>query len=161
MYLCLQQISQVEVEADDASIKSYIASNPERFTFAEETRAIDYVTFDVVASREDSLNFKSDLEDITSSFTAAEDDSIFVRLQSENNFAGTYFTLDQLPADIADDVFNTATGDVYGPYLDGVDFVLAKIMTKKLIQILFRQGIFYVLFHKELQQMRHLIILIA
>ena len=122
-----------EVEANDASIKSYIASNPERFTFAEETRAIDYVTFDVVASREDSLNFKSDLEDITSSFTTAEDDSVFVRLQSENDFLGSYFTLDQLPVDIADDVFNAATGDVYGPYLDGVDFVLAKVMTKKLI----------------------------
>jgi peptidyl-prolyl cis-trans isomerase D len=131
-------VNDADVKVTDEDLKKYVDEHSARFKQEEETRKIDYVTFDIAASSADSAKTIQYLEEKRADFAAAKtasDDSVFVKLYSETPFDGAYYEKDKTlaPTQIKDSLFTAKIGTIVGPYVDNVFFKMAKISDRKLI----------------------------
>ena len=129
-------INDADVKVSDDDLKKYMNDHAARFKQEEETRKIDYVTFDIVASGSDSVKtvqyLQAKLADFSAGKTPAED-SIFVKLYSETPYDAAYYEKDKVLAPVKDSLFAVKVGTVVGPYVDGGAFKYAKVSDRKLI----------------------------
>jgi peptidyl-prolyl cis-trans isomerase D len=129
-------VNDADVKVSDDDLKKYLDEHGARFKQDEETRKIDYVTFDIAASAGDSAKTVQYLEDKRADFAAGKtpsDDSVFVRLYSETPYDGAYYEKDKVVSPVKDSLFSVKVGSIVGPYIDGGSFKLAKVSDRKLI----------------------------
>ena len=134
--LAYTDVADADVKVTDEDLQKYINDHPAQFKSDEETRKIQYVTFDITASSADSAAIVSELEAKRAEFaqgTSVSDDSLFVKIYSETPFSDVYYTADQLTASVKDSFFQKPIKTIVGPYLDGGSFKLAKISDRKAI----------------------------
>ena len=124
------QIDDSEIKLEDKDYANYLAANKGIYEQDEETRKIEYVTFDVFPTDIDSANIKKSLTDLIAGFESTNNDTIFV----ENNY-GTinpqWSDAESLPEEIRDAVINTPAGKVYGPYVQGNTYQILKVIERK------------------------------
>ena len=129
-------VNDADVKVSDEDLKKYMNDHAAKFKQEEETRKIDYVTFDIVASGPDSVKtvqyLQTKLADFTAGKTPAED-SVFVKLYSETPYDAAYYEKDKVLAPVKDSLFAVKVGTVVGPYVDGGAFKYAKVSDRKLI----------------------------
>lgn len=130
-------VNDADLKITDDELKSYLKSHAAMFNQEEETRKIQYVSFDIAASRQDSLNTEKYLAEKVDEFKAGaktETDSSFVKLYSENQFDNLYYTKEQLAGNpLADSLFSLPVKTVVGPYVDGAFYKVAKITGRKML----------------------------
>jgi peptidyl-prolyl cis-trans isomerase D len=110
----------------DEQIKDYISKNKDKYK-VEDGRSFDYVAFPIVSSSQDSLDFKKELSEVTKDFAKTDDDSSFVALNSDNPTEPAYKYMDQIPAELNENIKNLKKDSVYGPFNQYTKFVLYKI----------------------------------
>lgn len=126
------RVANTEVVVEDADYKAYLDENKVKYTRELPQQTISYVTFDIKPTAEDSLALKNELGGLVEEFkNPKSDDQIFVE-SNQGIYSETYSFKDQLGA-IADDIFNEEVGTVYGPYLDGDNYKVAKILDRRVI----------------------------
>lgn len=123
-------IPDSEAPITDADIDAYVAKHKKRFEIPQEIRGIDYVSFDVIPSKEDTTTAKESLEKIKTELsntpnTGAAD---FVSKYSEQGFRDFYFTKKSFQSPYADSILNLPVGAVYGPYLENSAYLLVKVL---------------------------------
>lgn len=139
-------IEDAKVEVSDAEIKSYINKHASQYK-AEPSRSIHYVLFNEVASVEDENQVKSEiaslLEDkVEFNATTKGTDSVFgfknidnakefVNQHSALKFDESFKFKKDLPAIVADTLYNLGIGGVYGPYKDGDYIKISKVVAQK------------------------------
>ncbi len=129
-------VNDADVKVSDDDIKKFVSEHAARFKQDEETRKIDYVTFDIAASGADSAKTVQYLEEKRAEFAGgktASDDSVFVKLYSETPFDAAYYEKDKVLAPVKDSLFSVKVGSIVGPYVDKGSFVLAKVSDRKLV----------------------------
>ena len=130
------------VTISDRDIKKYINANAEEFE-VEESRSIQYVVFDETASVEDNLEIENGLkkllepqvifnevsqsEETLPSFSQTDNVKEFIAEYSETPYDETYKTRAQLGT-YANTLFDLKEGEVFGPYKDGNQFKLSRMM---------------------------------
>ncbi len=130
------------VTISDRDIKKYISMNAEEFE-VEESRSIQYVVFDETASVEDNLEIENELkkllepqvifnevsesEETLPSFSRTDNLKEFIAEYSETPYDETYKTRAQLGT-YANTLFDLTEGEVFGPYKDGNQFKLSRMM---------------------------------
>jgi peptidyl-prolyl cis-trans isomerase D len=130
------------VTISDRDIKKYINANAEEFE-VEESRSIQYVVFDEIASVEDNLEIENGLkkllepqvifnevsqsEETLPSFSQTDNVKEFIAEYSETPYDETYKTRAQLGT-YANTLFDLKEGEVFGPYKDGNQFKLSRMM---------------------------------
>jgi peptidyl-prolyl cis-trans isomerase D len=115
----------------DQDITDYLQKNKEKYK-QDGGREITYVTFSADPNTIDSAKTFQSVADLKIPFTADTSAQLFL----ERNISATDFTdaytvkssLNMLPKDSIEAL---PVGKVYGPYLDGGDFVLAKMLGTK------------------------------
>ena len=118
------------ITISDADIQKYIDAHKQDFK-QEESRSIQYVTFDASPSAADTLATKTSLEKLIPEFKEATDIKQFLAAQGAiNNSYDGYINGKTIKIAAKDSIFNTPVGEVFGPYLDGGNFVLAKMEGK-------------------------------
>jgi len=119
-----------EVSVTDADINAYIEKNKSKFRIDEAVRGVDYVTFDVDPSKEDTLAAETALANIKQEFITLPDADVesFVTRNSEGQYRDFYFTKKTFTSVYADSILNKPTGTVYGPYLEASSFLLVKVL---------------------------------
>lgn len=122
-------IPETDLNISDEDLKTYLNNNKSEFEEAE-TRNISYVTFPLIASKEDTNSIRAAVRDLKNDFQTEQNDTQFVQLYSEDPFVPTYATRAQLTGPRADRIFNAAPGTVVGPYFEGGKFKLAKVLAK-------------------------------
>lgn len=123
------EVDDSEIKLADADFSNYLAANKGTYMQTEETRRVDYVSFDVIPTNIDSSNYRNQLSDLIPGFVSTQNDTIFV----ENNYGQvnpTWLGKEELPASIQEAVFNTEVGQVYGPYLEGKAYQILKVMER-------------------------------
>src|SRR5690606_1162662 len=105
VYLAYAEISDNDVSITDDDIKNYININIRKFKQTSETRNIEFVSFDVFPSAEDTAKALSWLENQLENFETTDDDSIFIVLTSDLPFTDKYLTLEGLESSVADTFF--------------------------------------------------------
>jgi len=117
----------------DAELQSYLNNNKAKYINDEETRKVAYVTYNVAATKEDSLNIYNNVAGLMKEFRTTDNDSTFV----DNNYgtiSGNYFTESQIGSlSYKDTLMKAPIGAVVGPYLNGKTYSIAKVLDRKII----------------------------
>lgn len=127
------EVADDQVTVTDRELNDYIADNAAEFE-QEATATIEYYTIDIVPSAQDSADAEAAIAALVEEFEITSDDSLFIRRYSDIPFTGAYLTGDDLLGDPnAEALFADPVGTVYGPYLEGGSYKLAKLKDRKSI----------------------------
>ena len=134
------------ISISDREIKNYISNNNEQFK-REPTRSIRYVVFDEEASEEDLLNQRNYLESLIDNrieyndvsklndtiigFNSTNNIYDFVSQYSSKEFDSIYKAKGQLSPEYAEIIFNLTKDEVFGPYKDGKDLKISRVIDRK------------------------------
>lgn len=124
-------ISDSTIKVSDDEIAAYVNKHKDDFK-QPESRSISYVLFNAAPSRADSQALYSQLEQLKGQFaTATEIPAFLVQNGSETNYFDGYVLKSKMQVPNADTLRALSDGAVYGPYLDGSNYVLAKMLGKR------------------------------
>jgi len=126
------EIPDSTIEVTDSEAKEYYANNLDEFE-REETRIIEFVTFEVRPSDADREAAKKEILDIKKEFAETEDDSTYLRVNfpKEANITLLSKETAETPEDSA--LFTMEEKSIVGPTLNDGVYKLVKVM-KKLTQ---------------------------
>jgi peptidyl-prolyl cis-trans isomerase D len=106
----------------------------EAFAQDEASRSVSYVTFNASASSADSAKALSQLNGLRGEFAAAADPETYLaRVGSENPYFNGYVLGSKLMVPNADTIKKLANGEVFGPYVDGTHYTLAKMIDRRMM----------------------------
>jgi peptidyl-prolyl cis-trans isomerase D len=126
-----QTIADSKVTLTDADYSSYYDEHKNEFKNQQETRAIEYVSFNGAPSKGDSVAVKANVEKLKAEFSASTNDSLFVQINSESKQPFTYKHKGELGNGLDSVMFNAAPGFVYGPYIQNGSYALAKLVDSR------------------------------
>ena len=115
-------------KVSDAEIMDYVNLHPADFQ-QKESRSIAYVVFDGSPTSQDSAHVREQLVELSKDFATTKDPEAFLnRVGSETAFADTTMAKSAIHVPFRDSIFALSKGALYGPYLDGGDYVVAKLI---------------------------------
>lgn len=117
--------SSVKITSGD--IKDYYSSH--KYLFAQTpSRDLEYVTFDIVPSKDDYKNASDYINKMKDEFAAAEDAKQYVNSNSDIQFDGKFYKPGQLTDSVDRFVFSAKEGEIYGPYFENETYKIAKVV---------------------------------
>ncbi|QNE41191.1 peptidylprolyl isomerase [Hymenobacter sp. NBH84] len=122
-------VSDSSVKVTDAELQAYLDKHKSRYK-VEQGRSIEYVTIPVAASVEDSSAVRSTIDQLATQFQSASNDSLFVKLNSDQPYNGAYLSPADLPEKLRENLPLTV-GQVYGPYAENGVYSLFKVTGEK------------------------------
>lgn len=125
-----EEIDNSEVTLADSDYATYLANNEAKYISDEEQRRVNYVVFPVEATDEDKEAIRTELAGESAAFASSDDVEAFVSARY-GSYNPRWFDQEGLPADIADTLSTMNAGAVYGPYLEGNAYKLARIVEKQ------------------------------
>ena len=139
-------VKDSDVKISDEEITTHMKANEKKFK-AEESREIEYVLIEDKASPEDENEVKTTVNallsgrivynqatgknDTLSGFKGAANAIEFVNANSDKPYDSTYVAKKDLPAQFAEQLFNLAPGEVFGPYTNNNYVCLSKSLGRK------------------------------
>lgn len=134
------KIADEDVTISDEEIRSYVKSHAEEFEVDPKVD-IQYVSFMETASEEDIEDTKKNIlsllddrfefNDTIVGFARTNDNLEFVNANSDVPFVDQWMFKKDLPASVADSIYNLAVGDIYGPYKIDNTFSVSKVIESK------------------------------
>lgn len=123
------------VTVTDQDKKSYYEENKYRFE-TDETRAIDYVVFEINPSEDDDQSAKQFVENMKEDFTNTENVINFVNANSDLRYDSTWLGRPDVPAVVEEMLFapENEPGFVYGPYFDQNSYNLIRLVDRQVIE---------------------------
>lgn len=126
------EIDNSDISLEDADYTAYLNDNRARFEQDEETRRLEFATFNVEPSGEDTLAIENRMKQMALDFAQAEDDGAFMDI-NYGVLDPVYQKADALDAAYADSITSMAVGTVYGPYLKDGAYEIVKLIDSKII----------------------------
>lgn len=114
------------VKIDDSEIAAYIKKNKSQYK-QTESRSIAYVAFSAAPSAADSAVVKNRLASQIEAFKTTENLEQYLAGEGAQYYAG-YINGKTIQIALKDSIFRTPVGEVYGPYLDGGSYSLARMV---------------------------------
>lgn len=121
-----------KVSLSDDDYQNYYNEHKQEFDNPEETRTLQYVSFNAAPSKGDSLAVKDSIEKLIPAFKAAKDDSTFVAMNADTKDQLLWKHKGQLDPKIDSLMLNAAPGFVYGPYISNGAFNIAKLVASQI-----------------------------
>jgi PPIC-type PPIASE domain. len=122
------------INITDEDIKAYVNKHREQYK-QEAASSIVYVTFDASPSKEDSAHIYNQVASFKDALAAANTipaiQTVLTNSGSETPFFDGYVLSSKLQMTYADTLRNLADGEVYGPYMDGGNYGLAKMIDRR------------------------------
>ena len=121
-------IKDSSIKISDKEIEDYINNHKEEFK-QDESRSISYVTFSALPTAADSAIAREKLITLKTEFDTTKDVERFLASQgvgAQEYYKG-YRGEKQIQQGGKDSIFKMPAGHVYGPYLDGPNYMLAKL----------------------------------
>jgi peptidyl-prolyl cis-trans isomerase D len=124
-------IPDSSIKITDDEINEYVSQHKAQYK-QEETRSIAYVLFNAAPTAGDSANILQQLLNLKSEFGGSKDGGAFIaRNGSEIGFFDSYLAKSKIQVPKKDSIINLPVGGMYGPYLDGNNYVIAKKIDEK------------------------------
>ncbi len=129
VYVPYATIADSSVKVSDDDISTYVNEHSAAYQKEEETRSIAYVSFSAIPSGSDSSTVLNEVLAQKQDFTTTTDNASFLnRVGSDLPYYDGYFSKTRMQQANKDTLVKIPTGSVYGPYVDGNAFVLAKMV---------------------------------
>ena len=125
------EIPDSTVKVTDDDINNYVSKRKDMFK-QEAGRTLSYIGFSQNPSVADSLKIKQMLENIKPSFVTDTAPKMFLtKNNSSIDFNDEFVPLSKIPSQAKDTIVKQPIGTVYGPFADGPNFSLAKVLGTK------------------------------
>ncbi|MBV8254669.1 MAG: peptidylprolyl isomerase [Chitinophaga sp.] len=125
-------ISDSAVKVTDAELQRYINDHSKLFQ-VEESRKIEYVSFDAIPSATDTaaalhqlLSLKQELDTVS-----AKDIAGFINRNSDSKFYDGFISKSEAKMPMRDSIVDLPVGGVFGPYYDNHLISFAKMVERK------------------------------
>ncbi|WP_205508042.1 peptidylprolyl isomerase [Longitalea arenae] len=122
------------IKLTDEDIKEYVEKHKELYK-QENERSLMYVTFDAAPSSADSQavynNVAAQKDALAAAATPADIQNVLATNSSETPFFDGYVLSSRMQMSNADTLRRLADGQVFGPYLDGPNYTLAKMVGRR------------------------------
>ena len=126
-------IADSTIIVSDNEINTYTAAHKEEFK-QQASRSIAYVSFDANPSGKDSAAIFNQLNTLKQEFQNTSDNKAFVvRNNSGIPFYDGYVLKSRLAIDAKDSLVNLGANQIYGPYVDGGSYAIAKKIESRLL----------------------------
>lgn len=127
-------ITDSTVKVSDDEIEAYVKKHPKMYEQKQESRSISYVLFNAAASKDDSSEVVGKLNNIKADFASSTDVASYVGTQgTELPYYNSYLSKSVLRQKANDSLFNLPVGSIYGPYIDGNNYVIARMVDSKVL----------------------------
>lgn len=110
----------------DSEISAYLRSHEDEFT-VDETRDVDFVSFPVIPSAEDTAGYDRQMADIKARLEAGDNDSIYATSITEQGSGFLEYDPTALPIAVADRLTSLKEGDIIGPELNNGIYTIHKL----------------------------------
>jgi peptidyl-prolyl cis-trans isomerase D len=121
------------VKVTDDDITEYLNKNKKKYK-QEAGRMISYVQFNAAPNAQDSARTLQSLMQLKQQFAADTNARAFLaRNSSAINFADQYSRPSDITSSMKDSILKQPVGGVVGPYLDGSNYVIAKLVSTKIL----------------------------
>ena len=117
-------IPDSSVKVTDSQLQAYLDANKEKYK-VEESRSIEYISIPVKPSGEDSAAVQQDINTVVEQFAATENDSLFVKANSDTPYNGSWVNAGSLPERLKGQTLEQ--GKIFGPYNENGSFVIHKV----------------------------------
>ncbi|HEX8277634.1 MAG TPA: peptidylprolyl isomerase, partial [Segetibacter sp.] len=125
-------VNDSSVKVTDDDIKTYISQHKESFKQDEAVRSVSYVVFNASPSAQDSAKILAQVRSLKNEFAKATDiETYLTRVSTETPYLNAYTLGSTLQVPNADTIKKLANGSVYGPYIDGANYTIAKMIDKR------------------------------
>ena len=125
-------ISDSTIKVTDDEIASYIKENAAAFQVEEASKNISYVGFSAAPTSVDSTSALNTVNALKAEFQAAPDAAVFLnKAGSDLPFYNSYISGKSLQVPNKDAIIASGVGNVYGPYIDGKNYTIAKVIGVK------------------------------
>jgi peptidyl-prolyl cis-trans isomerase D len=134
VYAPYSSVSDSAIKVSDEEIINYAKKHSVQYERDEEARTITYVSFDATASAADSNATINQLSLLKSEFSSTSDlPAFFSKNATEAPYYNSYVSKKEIKQKYIDSIVKLPVGGIYGPYVDGNNFVLAKVVATKQI----------------------------
>lgn len=115
------------VKVSDKEIEDYISKHKKEFK-QEESRSIAYVAFSAQPTAADTAATRERLLALKPGLDSTKDLQQFLEAQGIRTYYNGYINGKNIQIAAKDSIFKIPVGSVYGPYIDGGSFSLAKLV---------------------------------
>ncbi len=120
------------IKISDEQINAYVEAHKREFKQEEDIRTISYVSFPFTPSTDDSAAGLQSLLALKEEFKTTADPGTFVtRNASTLPFYDGYNSKSRIQIPQKDSIIAAGVGNIYGPYIDGNNYVLSRVVDVK------------------------------
>jgi peptidyl-prolyl cis-trans isomerase D len=124
-------INDSAVKVTDEAVQEFIRKREDEYQ-QEETRSIEYVMFDAGPTKADSASILAQVLAVRNEFATTSDvGSFLIRNGSESQYNNAFELKSGLRSQNADSIAALPEGEVGGPYVEGGNYTLIKMMEKR------------------------------
>lgn len=123
-----ETVADSTVKITDEELKKYYDEHRFEFEQNDETRRIEYVVYQVQPSPEDRTMLMENIVQLKADFQATTNDTAFVNANSAEPFNASSIKKGKLGPQIDSSVFAGTPGNVYGPFTEGDQLKLVKLL---------------------------------
>ncbi len=127
LYVPFFSVSDSTIKVTDSDLKGYYEKNKKKYK-VELSRNMSYVTIPLVATAEDSLAIRQELERLKVSFATTTEDSAYATNNSDGKNAFEKVSPSKLPTFLASQKENLIAGTILGPLMEGSNYKLVKVV---------------------------------
>lgn len=123
-------INDTTVKVTDAQLQDYLDKHKDEYP-GTNTRSLQYVTFSVAPSKEDSATLYNEIKTLARGLGAAKNDSTFAQQNSDVRVP-LYLTAGEMPEQLRASIPTFSPGGIYGPFREGNTYFIYKYGGTKL-----------------------------
>lgn len=125
-------ISDSTIKVTDDEVAGYIKESPAAFQVEEASKSINYVGFSAAPTSADSASVLNAITSLKEDFQAAPDAAAFLnKAGSDLPFYNSYISGKTLQVPNKEEIIAAGVGNIYGPYVDGKNYTIAKLIGVK------------------------------
>jgi peptidyl-prolyl cis-trans isomerase D len=124
-------IADSSIQVSDGDLKAWYGQHKHEFESKEETRAVDYIVFDVRPSEDDDARALRIMNDLRVEFEATTNDSLFVALNSDLPFDDNFVAEAAIISDVQRGLFErNLQNSVSSVYREGEFYKITKMIVR-------------------------------
>ncbi len=128
------RIEKNEVALSDDDFKNYLEENRAIYKTDLPTQTLEYTVFNVEPTAKDSADIVAELTNKRADFAKVSGDDIQYFAEGEGgSYSKAYFKKDELSPVIADSLMGASVGQMFGPYKDGDQYKVARVIGFKTV----------------------------
>lgn len=124
LYVPYYAVNDTAVKVTDSELKAYMNAHKDEFP-GVDSRSIQYVTFAINPSKEDSASLYNDIKSLARGLGASQSDSTFAQQNSDVRIP-LYMTAGEMPEQLRAAIPTFSPGGIYGPFREGNTYFIYK-----------------------------------